>query len=368
MKKADLPPFCQKEYRATIIEKFRIHLHQHPEIPFNDEKKTHLTAHEIHLGAAKDIYDYCFVNKLSQLWAYLWNRWYHPDQWKSWARSADEAIPRLKTTMVVESLWRNIKHRDLAEFNRPRLDLVTHIVITSVLPRVQRRLAYIRGLRRIGRATALVGWQVDFRADWLDMSRSDEQRLVEKELKWLKAPAKTKGRTERLAEIAEEESRPNGIYQTDLQRWTCSCPAYLISRFLLCKHLVRKANKVLKDAPLTSLQFFAELRRDHYPPFYSIVGIHYKAATDVVCDSDDVQILGQDTAIIPHLTSKITSPTVQLQPPISETSYALAANDEASRQDARHPQTSEHDREVGLQRVSHRLKKFDDKLTFNWTE
>ena len=55
------------------------------------------------------------------------------------------------TTMIVESLWKHIKHRDLAQFNRPRLDLVTHLVITNVLPRGLRTMEYIQNLRRIGR-------------------------------------------------------------------------------------------------------------------------------------------------------------------------------------------------------------------------
>ncbi|KAJ6463018.1 hypothetical protein DFH09DRAFT_853509, partial [Mycena vulgaris] len=139
---------------------------------------------------------------LSQAWAYLWNRWYNPTQWKLWARAPCAAIPRLNTTMIVESLWRNIKHRDLAEFNRPRLDLVTHVVITNVLPRVKRRLEYIRGVRRVGRAVAVAGWQRDFRADWLDLGRTDEHRLVVKELNMLKTMKTTKNRAERLEQIA----------------------------------------------------------------------------------------------------------------------------------------------------------------------
>ena len=37
--KGDLPIFCPKEHQPTIIEKFHIHLHQHPQIPFNDKNK-----------------------------------------------------------------------------------------------------------------------------------------------------------------------------------------------------------------------------------------------------------------------------------------------------------------------------------------
>lgn len=95
--------------------------------------------------------------------------------------------------MIVESLWKHTKHKDLKEYNHPRLDLVTHIVIKTVLPCVIEWLDYVRGLRWIGQAKALAGWQTDFRADWLDMGRSDEHCLVEKELRWLKSSAKTKG-------------------------------------------------------------------------------------------------------------------------------------------------------------------------------
>ena len=270
----ELPVFCPKEHRPAIIERFRVHLHQHPDIPFNDEHGTCLTAEEIYEGAVWDMYQYCFENDLSQVWAYLWNRWYTDVQWRLWARSASPYIPRLKTTMIVESLWKNIKHRDLAQYNRPRLDLVTYLVITNVLPRALRTLAYVHGLRRVGRPQPLAGWQRDMRADWLELSKSDERRNVEAQLRWLNKPMNTKGRTERLAELAEDESRPRGTYVTNIKRWTCSCPSYLISRFLLCKHLVRLVNNALNDGPITSLTFFLQLRRNHYPPYYCIPNIH----------------------------------------------------------------------------------------------
>ncbi|KAJ6557685.1 hypothetical protein B0H19DRAFT_946891, partial [Mycena capillaripes] len=250
MKKNELPQFCPLEHRATILEKYRIHGHQHPEIPFNDPEKTYLTADEIHHGAVLDMYTYCFENQLAQVWVYLWNRWYNPAQWKLWARAPEQAIPRLNTTMIVESLRRNIKHRDLAEFNRPRLDLVTHIVVTNLLPRVKRRLDYVRGNRRVGRGREVAGWQTDFRSQWKEYSRTDEHRLVAKELAILKTAKTTKNRAERLEQIAAEIEREPGEYFTDVEKWVCSCPAYLISRFLLCKHLVREANSRLNNKPL----------------------------------------------------------------------------------------------------------------------
>jgi hypothetical protein len=132
--KAKLPIFCPLEHHPKIVEKFRVHLHQHPQIPLNGEDHSCLTASKIHHGAVKDMYDFCYQNYLSQTWAYLFNRWYTLKQWMLWARSADLVIYALKMMMVVESLWCHLKHRDFHEFNRLQLDLVTHIIIMDILP------------------------------------------------------------------------------------------------------------------------------------------------------------------------------------------------------------------------------------------
>lgn len=88
-------------------------------------------------------------------------------------------------------------------------------------------------------------------------------------------PRKTKGRAERLAEIRAGADRPAGTYHTNILRWTCSCPAYLISRFLTCKHIVHQVNQRLNNKPLTDLEFFAKLRRQHSPPFFQIEDIYF---------------------------------------------------------------------------------------------
>ncbi|KAJ7079335.1 hypothetical protein C8R44DRAFT_654132, partial [Mycena epipterygia] len=175
---------------------YRTHGHWHPEIPFNDREKTHLSAEEIHHGAALDMYNYCFEHDLSQVWAYLWNHWYNPLQWKLWARAPEPATPHLNTTMIMESLWRNIQHQDLAEFNHPQLDLVTHIVITNVLPCVQHRLDYVQGECHIGRAGEVADWQRDFCTVWKDDSHTDEHWLIAKELEWCRTSKNTKNRAE----------------------------------------------------------------------------------------------------------------------------------------------------------------------------
>ncbi|KAF8883307.1 hypothetical protein CPB85DRAFT_1233317 [Mucidula mucida] len=182
----DLPTFCPKEYRKPIIEKFRVHLHQHPSIPSNDDAGTLLMADKIHRRAVKEVYDFCFERDLSQVWAYLWNRWYCPRQWVLWARASCPAIPRLKTTMIVESLWRQIKRHDLPQFNRPQLDLVTNVVLKFLLPRVKHKIALIHEERRLGRPQGLAPWQASFAQDWHNMSKPDELRSMEKELAILK--------------------------------------------------------------------------------------------------------------------------------------------------------------------------------------
>jgi len=51
-------------------------------------------------------------------------------------------------------------------------------------------------------------------------------------------------------------------YHIDINNWVCSCPAYLNSRYLLCKHLVSKKNG--KEFLPT---FLETARRHDYPLF-----------------------------------------------------------------------------------------------------
>lgn len=309
--KKDLPTFCPKEYRGTIIEKIRRHACQHPLIPLqldNGDTAT-LSADEIHEGCVRDMYAYCFANDLSQVWAYLWNCWYTPSKWALWARASCSLIPRIRTTMIVESFWKSFKHHVLTHFRRPRLDLVTHLIIHDVLNRLNLKLDYILGIRRTGRGKPLYPWQGEFKGIWIDGSKSDERRRVDKELIVRKAARKTaRSRRERAQElewIREDETRAAGSYTTSLTNWTCSCLSYLLSRFLICKHLIRAANVVLginyetgKRLPMT---FFYKLRRNHFPPFYFIDGIHNHPESDapaptVSKDDDDIPIVDPEDA------------------------------------------------------------------------
>ncbi len=69
---------------------------------------------------------------------------------------------------------------------------------------------------------------------------------------------------------------------------------YLISRFLLCKHLVREANRLTHNAACKNYRFFLGLRRNHYPPYYNIPGIHdtnEDNGQDDEQEQDEVEIL-----------------------------------------------------------------------------
>jgi hypothetical protein len=145
-------------------------------------------------------------------------------------------------------------------------------------------LAYVKELRRAGRPKKLAGWQIDMRTAWLDMSQCDEQWLISHELGIRKAIVAPKNWAERLAQIEAEEKQEQGVYITDLLHWTCSCPSYLVSQFLMCKHLVRKVNEILKNGPLNSLIFFTNLRHQHYPPYCFIHGIHDEAVFEFTGD------------------------------------------------------------------------------------
>lgn len=64
----------------------------------------------------------------------------------------------------------------------------------------------------------------------------------------------------RKLEIAQGQ---NSEYDTSPTDWTCSCPAFLMSRFLVCKHLVKSVHRI--DG---SSSFFRSVKRRYQPPFY----------------------------------------------------------------------------------------------------
>jgi hypothetical protein len=193
-----------KEERETVLEIFCRHFNYHPLIP--DPNGTYKSSETLHRECTTEIYTWCKARGYYRLWAYLFINWYCPEQWKLWARAANPTeIPTVKTTMIVESHWRTLKHDYLHRFNRPRIDLVVWILTSRVLPdTVHRMMAISSGQFRIFKAR----WREAFKKQW----RKDACKAVD--------PDKLKK------------------YRTNPIDWVCACKAFLHSRFLICKHII----------------------------------------------------------------------------------------------------------------------------------
>ena len=53
----------------------------------------------------------------------------------------------------------------------------------------------------------------------------------------------------------------NDKYRPDPVQWVCTCPSFMLSHFLICKHLVQAVQ------PMPSI-FFLQVKRNHTVPFW----------------------------------------------------------------------------------------------------
>ncbi|CDO74383.1 hypothetical protein BN946_scf184816.g6 [Trametes cinnabarina] len=191
--------FCPPAHWLPILRLFAKHACQHSLLPERHGQAR--TANDIYWDAINEMYQHCYINKLPDVWVYLWNSWYCQSRWNLWARSAYSAsIPRKRTTMVVEALWRGIKRLVLHLYNRPLIDLALYAIVTKALPPYRLMLDHILKNPRAGRAASLSHMQAAFKQAW--------ERL-------LKVPI-------------------HGSYTTDLSSWTCDCGAQKYHSHLLC--------------------------------------------------------------------------------------------------------------------------------------
>ena len=196
--------FCPLIHRVSILRLLSKHFCLHPLLP--EQHGQPRSSEQIYRDSVYEMYLHCKNNQLHEVWAYLWSSWYSSDKWKLWARSAyPYAIPRKRTTMVVEAMWRNFKRLVLHLHNHPRVDFATYALVTQALPSYRNKLVRILDDPRKGRATNLTGEQIPIKKAWL--------LLLNKEIK--------------------------GKYDTNVVHWTCSCSAQKYHSYLLCKHLVQ---------------------------------------------------------------------------------------------------------------------------------
>ncbi|KAJ7593159.1 hypothetical protein C8J56DRAFT_755743, partial [Mycena floridula] len=128
--------FCSPQYRDDIVRIIERAYCAHLLIPGYAAPNPAA----IHEWATRKIYDFCITNELPEVWAYLWENWFHPGRWELWARSACTEIPIVKTTMILESHWHRIKHDFLHHFANPRVDLLVWVLVTKVAPCYYRKL------------------------------------------------------------------------------------------------------------------------------------------------------------------------------------------------------------------------------------
>lgn len=125
--------------------------------------------------------------------------------------------------------WRRIKHDFLRHFHLPRCDLLVWILVTKLAPTYYRKLDQL--LTETGRYRELSSWRKGFKKQWRKLEKTP-----------ITLPL-------------------NDAYKPDVKRWVCTCPAFVVSRFLICKHLVQSMHHV---PPV----FFLEVKRYRNTPFW----------------------------------------------------------------------------------------------------
>jgi len=111
----------------------------------------------------------------------------------------------------------------------PRCDLLVWILVKKLAPSYYRKLDIL--LTEGARYRELSSWRKGFKKAWRKLEKTPITIPI------------------------------NDAYQPKVEEWVCTCPAFAISCFLVCKHLVQRMHKV----PPT---FFLEAVRFREPPFW----------------------------------------------------------------------------------------------------
>jgi hypothetical protein len=131
--------------------------------------------------------------------------------------------------------WRRIKKDFLHHNHKPRIDYLVWVLLEQLGPH------YTLQLQKQGaqesRIRGLAAWREAFRSEW--------RRCV-----------------------AAQITLPLNIRYNPLPyKWVCTCPSFVKSRFLLCKHLVQSVDPVPEE-------FFAEVNRERSCPIWRHPRLH----------------------------------------------------------------------------------------------
>ena len=147
--------------------------------------------------------------------------------------------------------WRHVKEDYLRHFSLPRVDLLVWIMITKLAPRYYQKIDVI--LNNTGRFRELPSWRRDFKAAWKKAMNTPITMPL------------------------------NERYRPDTKRFVCTCLQFVVSRFLICKHLVQLFQPV---NPI----FFLEVTRNRTVPFWSHPTLKPLLSVEVDNEADDEEI------------------------------------------------------------------------------
>lgn len=198
----------------------------HPLFP--DCSSRYMTSAKICFWCTHQMYNFCVLHGLQEVWGYMWTAWYQLEWWQLWAWSTDlDLLSCLHTTMVVENFWQQFEHFYLQYCARPWIDLAIWIINTEVVP------------------------EQKFKIDHLDPAYHPRCSCP-------KTPFQRAFSWRQLCD------RPIGDweYKTDVIWWICDCGSQSVWAQHLCKHLVQAVGK---EIPVT---FFNEIHHRHSTPLY----------------------------------------------------------------------------------------------------
>ncbi|PCH35920.1 hypothetical protein WOLCODRAFT_146002 [Wolfiporia cocos MD-104 SS10] len=156
--------FCPAPHRKALLHLFTKHFCQHPTFIERDGRAH--SPQQIRRDAVYEMYQFCKVRGLSEVWGYMWTSWYSPKRWPLWARSTTPYVSRARTTMSAENHFKQIKHLYLPHLLRPRLDQLVWILCTKIVPAYMKRALELEDTYRMGRSKRLLPFQTKFKQAW----------------------------------------------------------------------------------------------------------------------------------------------------------------------------------------------------------
>lgn len=130
---------------------------------------------------------------------------------------------------IINFSWWWIKHDFLHNFHKPCLDLLVWILVKKLVPHYERKLNLL--LNNTGQYCELPSWHKAFKCEWKKLAKTPIEMPI------------------------------NLKYWPDIVQWVCTCPYFVTSCFLVCKHLVQSLGPI----PTT---FYLQVKGNWTTPFW----------------------------------------------------------------------------------------------------